>query len=234
MRNWQPGPALRTAIWPECASTMPRAIERPSPPPDCGPGVRADSPRNATSKTRGRSSGGIPPQASDTVTQAIPLCTSASTSTPPSDGVCLIALVTRLRSARPISAVSMNTGMPRTAAPVSRTPLDRATGSALATTSATRSSRPTMRRDSRSAPAWIRDNSNRSSIIRVSRSTSRRICVWYCETSRGSTTTWSSRASAMARRPASGVRRSWLTQATSSRRLASRARSRDRAWARRS
>ena len=40
------------------------------------------------------------------VTQAIPLCTSASTSTPPSAGVCLIALVTRLRRARPISAAS--------------------------------------------------------------------------------------------------------------------------------
>ena len=124
--------------------------------------------------------------------------------------------------------------MPRTAAPVSRTPLCRATGSALATTSATRSSSPTMRLDSRSAPAWMRDSSNRSSIIKVSRSTSRRICEWYWDTSRGSTTTWSSSASAMARRPASGVRRSWLTQATSSRRLASRARSLDRAWASRS
>src|SRR5271165_119487 len=234
MRNWQPGPALRTAIWPECASTMPRAIESPSPAPSCGPGVRADSPRNATSNTRGRSPGGIPPQASDTLTQAIPLCTSASTSTPPSDGVCLIALVTRLRRARPISAESTKTGMPRTAAPVSRTPLCRATGSALATTSATRSSSPTMRLDSRSAPAWMRDSSNRSSIIKVSRSTSRRICEWYWDTSRGSTTTWSSSASAMACSPASGVRRSWLTQATSSRRLASRARSLDRAWASRS
>ena len=38
----------------------------------------------------------------------------------------------------------------------------------------------------------------------------------------------------MARRPASGVRRSWLTQATSSRRLASRFCSRARAWASRS
>ena len=53
-------------------------------------------------------------------------------------------------------------------------------------------------------------------------------------TVRGSTTTWSSSASAMARSPASGVRRSWLTQATSSRRLASSARSRFRACARRS
>ena len=43
-----------------------------------------------------------------------------------------------------------------------------------------------------------------------------------------STTTPSSSASAMARSPASGVRRSWLTQATSSRRLASSARSRVR------
>ena len=65
-----------------------------------------DLPRNATSNTRGRSPGGMPPQASDTLTQAIPLCTSASTSTPPSAGVCRIALVTRLRRARPISAAS--------------------------------------------------------------------------------------------------------------------------------
>ena len=61
---------MRTAIWPECASTMPRAMDRPRPPPCWGPGVRALSPRNATSKTRGRSSGGIPPQASATLTQA--------------------------------------------------------------------------------------------------------------------------------------------------------------------
>ncbi len=33
MRNWQPGPALRTPICPEWASTMPRAIGRPSPAP---------------------------------------------------------------------------------------------------------------------------------------------------------------------------------------------------------
>ena len=61
--------------------------------------------------------------------------------------------------------------------------------------------------------------------------------MWYVVTVSKSTTTPSSSASAMARSPASGVRRSWLTQATSSRRLASSARSRARdsasfSWAR--
>ncbi len=52
--------------------------------------------------------------------------------------------------------------------------------------------------------------------------------MWYVVTVSKSTTTPSSSASAIARSPASGVRRSWLTQATSSRRLASSARSRAR------
>ena len=52
----------------ECASTMPRAMLSPSPAPSSGAGVRAGSPRNATSKTRGRCSAGIPPQESDTLT----------------------------------------------------------------------------------------------------------------------------------------------------------------------
>src|SRR5215469_17381864 len=58
IRNWQPGPVFRTLIWPECASTIPRAIDRPRPAPPDGSGVRALSPRNATSNTRGRSPGG--------------------------------------------------------------------------------------------------------------------------------------------------------------------------------
>ena len=47
----------------------------------------------------------------------------------------------------------------------------------LARASATRSSSPTRRRDSRSAPAWMRASSNRSSIMADSRSASRRIWV---------------------------------------------------------
>ena len=96
----------------------------------------------------------------------------------PSGGVCLIAFVTRFLTARPNSAGSMRTAMPEAAAPVSRTPFARATGSALAATSAIRSSSPTSRGDRRSAPAWILDSWKRSSIIPASRSVSTRICEW--------------------------------------------------------
>ena len=41
----QPVCSLRTAISPWCASTRPRAMARPSPPPTVVPGVRASSPR---------------------------------------------------------------------------------------------------------------------------------------------------------------------------------------------
>ena len=92
--------------------------------------------------------------------------------------MCLIALITRFLTARPNSALSISTGIPRTADPVSLTRFARATGSALATTSAIRSSRPTTRGDRRSAPAWILDSSKRSSIIAASRSVSIRICEW--------------------------------------------------------
>ena len=85
---------------------------------------------------------------------------------------------------------------------------------------------------SRSAPAWMRESSNRSSTIPVSRSTDCLIRVWYVA---GSSATRSSSASAIARSPASGVRRSCETQATSSRRERSIARSRSldsiRRWA---
>jgi hypothetical protein len=120
----------------------------------------------------------MPPHWSITLTVAIPAWISPSTSIVPEAGVCLMALLTRLRTARPISAVSMSTGMPRTAEPASRIPLARATGSALASTSATMSSSPTSRGVSRSVPAWILDSSKRSSIMVASRSASMRSWEW--------------------------------------------------------
>ena len=74
-------------------------------------------------------------------------------STLPSDGVCRIALTTRLPSARPNSAESTNTGSLEPAEAGSRTPLARASGSALVSTSLIRSPSPTSRQDSRNAPA---------------------------------------------------------------------------------
>ena len=72
--NRQPSVMFCTSTRPPCASTRPRTIASPSPPRPlrrrrCA-GVRAGSPRNATSKTRGRSASGMPPQASATASQA--------------------------------------------------------------------------------------------------------------------------------------------------------------------
>src|SRR6266545_7820876 len=58
--------SLRTVTSPRCASTRPRAMASPSPAPSRG--VRAGSPRNATSKTWGRSASGMPPPVSFTDT----------------------------------------------------------------------------------------------------------------------------------------------------------------------
>jgi hypothetical protein len=82
---------------------------------------------------------------------------------------------------------------------------------------------------SRSAPEVILESWNRSSTIPVSRSVSPRIRFAYSVTSAGSATTPSYSASLIALMPASGVRRSWLIQATSCRRDASAARSASRA-----
>ena len=68
-------PRCCTATSPRCASTRPRTIASPRPPPPPSwswcrfRGVRAASPRNATSNTRGRSSSGMPPHASVTASQ---------------------------------------------------------------------------------------------------------------------------------------------------------------------
>src|SRR5439155_26506031 len=64
--NRHPAPSLATTSSPPWASTIPRAMASPNPVPP--PGVRAASPRKATSKTRSRSGSGMPPQASATAT----------------------------------------------------------------------------------------------------------------------------------------------------------------------
>ncbi len=195
----------------------------PEPPPD--PGVRAASPRNATSNTRGRSASGIPPQPSVTANQPPSPSRPPLTVTVPSEGVYRIALRSRLARIRDSSgSLARTTGQPDSSA-TSRTPRAAATGAAEATASETTSPSATRARDSRSAPAVMRDSSNRSSTSPAIRSVSTRMRRWYSATVSGSTTTPSSSASAMARIPASGVRRSCETHATRSRRCASAARS---------
>jgi hypothetical protein len=98
-----------------------------------------------------------------------------------------------------------------------------------ATASETTSPSDTAASESRSAPEVIRESWNRSSTMLASRSVSLPIRRAYSPVSAGSLTTPSASASDIARIPASGVRRSWLIQVTSSRRADSAARSRSRA-----
>lgn len=151
------------------------------------------------------------------------------TETVPSSGVYRTALSSRLATTRASSgSLARTAGQPDSAA-TSRMPRAWAIGAVTATASETTSPSGTVDSDSRSAPALIRDSSKRSSTSRVIRSVSTRIRRWYSATVSASCTTPSSRASAIARRPASGVRRSCDTQATRSRRPRSIWRSRSRA-----
>lgn len=92
--NRQPPRMFWTLTLPPWASTRPRTIARPSPPAApvlslrelCG--LRARSPRKATSKTWGRSVSGIPPQVSATDSQVLFRPAPASTRIVPSSGVC--------------------------------------------------------------------------------------------------------------------------------------------------
>lgn len=98
--------------------------------------------------------------------------------TVPSAGVCRIALTSRFARTRDISLASTSTGTRSTCSPTSRTPCSRASGSTPDNASATRSYSDIRLGLSASAPAWMRDSSNRSPTIVLSRSTSVRICRW--------------------------------------------------------
>ena len=87
IRNWQPGPALRTPIWPECASTMPRAMDRPSPAPSSARrarGLAAERHVEHARQVPGRDAAARVGHGH----AGHPALDSASTSTPPSAGVC--------------------------------------------------------------------------------------------------------------------------------------------------
>ncbi len=101
----------------------------------------------------------------------------ADTATVPSAGVRRIAFTRRFPSTRLISRPSTSTGTGSTPSPTSRTPCSRASGSAPARASPTRSYTLIRAGDSDSAPAWMRDSSKRSPTISLSRSTSVRICL---------------------------------------------------------
>jgi hypothetical protein len=96
----------------------------------------------------------------------------------PSGGVCLIALITRFLTARPNSALSISTGMPRRGGPGEPDPLRPRDRLGARDHLGDQVLEPDQPGDSRSAPAWILDSSNRSSIIAASRSVSIRICEW--------------------------------------------------------
>ncbi len=135
-------------------------------------GLTAECPHRRSAAAGPRESRRTSP---DTLTMAIPDSQSPTTSTEWSDGVCRMALITNCAApARPRRCPPIRAGR-QAAEPRNSTPLARPRAPALARASPIRSSRPTRQRDSRSAPAWMRDSSKRSSIMRVSRSVSPRI-----------------------------------------------------------
>ena len=134
-------------------------------------------PRQPVSKTRGRSSSGMPPQPSVTErTTAVRRRGRAATATVPSAGVRRIALTRRLPRTRLISLPSTSTGTGSTRSPTSRTPCSRASGSAPARASPTRSYTEMRVGVRASDPAWMRESSKRSPTMSLRRSTSVRIC----------------------------------------------------------
>ena len=144
------------------------------------PGVRAGCrARRRRTRAAGRPRGcrRTPSVTASTTCRA--LLGGADTSTTPSAGVCRIALISRLASARCSSRASALTGTP------GRRAARRAVRRGCARAGRPRRGRRTRRRPARPArataagrPAWIRDSSNRSSTMRRSRSTSARICWW--------------------------------------------------------
>ena len=104
-------------------------------------GVRAPVPRQPVSKTRGRSSVGDAAAAVGDREHHGPALASCAraTATVPSAGVCRMALTSRFASTRVISRPSTSTGTASTPSPTSRTPCSRASGSAPAIASPTRS-----------------------------------------------------------------------------------------------
>ena len=152
---------------------------------------------------------------------------SASFTEPP-DGVCAIALATRfdstLTSARSLPITRTGFGGSDAS---SATPARSAAIRCADSTSSTTSSSATRSYGACTAPALIFDISNRSSTISESRIDSCSMRLAVVSTSSSSTTP-SVIASDSARMPASGVRRSWLTKATSWRRDCSAARSESR------
>ena len=96
------GRRSRPATAPRCASTIPLHDRQPEPrAPDAGrlvgrSGVRAEPPRQATSKTRSMSASGMPPHWSLTLSSTPSGTARPRISTVPSAGVCRIAFMTRL------------------------------------------------------------------------------------------------------------------------------------------
>ncbi|GAA3459883.1 hypothetical protein GCM10018963_18960 [Saccharothrix longispora] len=107
----------------------------------------------------------MPPHASSTRSSADGPSTSTRTATVPSGGVCRIALDSRLRTTRANSGSDPSTTGHVAASARSTTPLREATAASAATTPLTTSASGTSESVSRSAPAVIRDSSNRSSTI---------------------------------------------------------------------
>ena len=209
-----PGSGSAKPIVPSCRSVTQRAIARPSPVPP-PPSVSLRVPKR--SKARSRFSGSTPgPWSATSSCQRSPMTRARMVTVPPG-GLCRDALSSRLatswrrRAGSPWTARSG--GLTSTSYPTSRPPT---WDSATAESSSGRTS--TVSRTSGALPASTRARSSRSVTRAVIRSpwsrAARRVA------GSGSATP-SARFSSSAQSAVKGVRSSWLTLATSSRRCRS-------------
>jgi len=177
-----------------------KAIRRPP----CGPGGRADSPRNARQTPR-KVPGGIPPQASDTLSKASRPGHRRSTHAAIGRGG-LIALVTGCAGGRPTRRSRRRRDAAH-AAPVSPDALVPRDGFGWRRTGITRSSEPDHPFGQPQRARVMRDSSNRSSIIRGERSPRGGSASGKGRLARGRSRLVSQRLGHVA--AGSGVRRSW-------------------------
>ena len=196
---------------PPWRSVTQRAMARPRPVPP-PPSASASVPNR--SKTRSRSAAGTPGPSSATSRRQPVAVSRAVTRTTPPAGLCRDALSSRLATSwwsRAGSAVAVSAGgVARTSYLTSR-PATRASATARSSSART----GTCVVDSWASPASTRARSSRSEARVASRS------AWSSAVRRATgsgSATPSTRFSSTAHRAATGVRSSWLTFATSSRR----------------
>ena len=180
----QPGPSLRTRDVAVVGLDQAAGDRQAEARRRRRPGVRAASPRKATSKTRSRSCSGMPPQPSRTDTcGGVAAVVDAGLDDDRAAAAACGGWRCRAGCAAPGPSPGVDTSTTGAGwsdvAPRGRRPWRRRRPAAPAIASDTRSSSGTaLELEATATPAWMRDSSNRSSTSPASRSASWRMVRW--------------------------------------------------------